>query len=62
MAEIGALSSDKEMALSYLAVAATTPADINYGDLKYSPTWDTVRDDPRFGEIMKSLAPKNLGR
>ena len=62
MAEIGALCSDKEMALSYLAVAATPPAQVNYGDLKYSPTWDTVRADPRFGAILKSLAPKNFGR
>ena len=42
--------------------AATTPADINYADLKYSPMWDGVRDDPRFGVIMKSLAPKNVER
>jgi TolB-like protein/class 3 adenylate cyclase/Tfp pilus assembly protein PilF len=61
MAEIGALSSDKEMALRYLALAATTSADVNYGDLKYSPMWDAVRDDPRFGAIMNSLAPKNVG-
>ena len=50
MAEIGALTSDKEMALTYLAVAARTPSysGPSYGDLKFSPLWDGLRGDPRF--------------
>jgi len=58
MAEIGALTSDKEMALTYLAVAARTPCDLSYGDLKYNPLWDGLRGDPRFEQIAASLAPK----
>jgi hypothetical protein len=30
-----------------------------YGDLKLNPVWDTLRGDPRFENIVASLAPKN---
>jgi tetratricopeptide (TPR) repeat protein len=60
MAEIGALTSDKEMALTYLAVAPRTPSysGPSYGDLKFGPLWDVLRGDPRFEKIVASLAPK----
>ncbi len=60
MAEIGALTSDKEMALTFLAVAARTPSysGPSYGDLRFNPLWDPVRGDPRFEKIVASLAPK----
>ena len=58
MAQIGALTSDKEMALTHLAIAAQTPTSLNYGDLKFSPLWDALRGDPRFEKIVALLAPK----
>ncbi len=58
MAEIGAVTSDKEMALTYLAIAARTPCDLSYGDLEFNPLWDALRGDARFEQIANSLAPK----
>jgi TolB-like protein/class 3 adenylate cyclase/Flp pilus assembly protein TadD len=58
MAEIGVLCSDREMALKYLALAARSPGPLTYGELKFSALWDPLRGDPRFDQIVASLAPK----
>jgi hypothetical protein len=29
-----------------------------YGDLRFNPCWDSLRDDPRFDKMVVSLAPK----
>lgn len=58
MAEIGAVTSDNEMALTYLAIAARTPCNLSYGDLEFNPLWDALRGDPRFEKVVASLAPK----
>jgi hypothetical protein len=34
------------------------PGSISYGQLKLMPFWDALRGDPRFEEIVASLAPK----
>ena len=31
---------------------------VSYGSLKLLPFWDPLRGDPRFEEIVASLAPK----
>jgi hypothetical protein len=31
---------------------------LSYGALKMFPVWDPLRGDPRFEEIVESLAPK----
>jgi hypothetical protein len=31
----------------------------SYGELRLDPEWDPLRDDPRFDQIVASLAPKN---
>jgi len=49
---------ETDLALEQLATAAKNPAGISYGDLKLSPVWDPLRSDPRFEQIMASLAPK----
>lgn len=48
---------DNDRALSRLKVIAGQPGMINYGHLKLHPFWDELRDDPRFREILDSLAP-----
>jgi len=51
-------TGEKDLALEQLATSARTPAGIVYGELKLNPAWDTLRDDPRFEEIVNVLAPK----
>lgn len=59
MAMIGALTLDKELALSQLAIAVREPCNLTYGDLQFRPLWDPLRSDPRFQKIVSSLAPKD---
>jgi TolB-like protein/class 3 adenylate cyclase/Tfp pilus assembly protein PilF len=58
LAEIYARCGDKDAALQQLKTAAELPTGITYGELKSSPDWDSLRSDPRFEQIVASLAPK----
>lgn len=55
---IYAWCGDKDAALQQLKTAAELPTGITYGELKSSPDWESLRGDPRFEKIVKSLAPK----
>lgn len=58
LAMIAAWVGDKDLAFEQLAIATGEPGDLSYGQLKLMPFWDPLRDDPRFDEIVASLAPK----
>jgi serine/threonine-protein kinase len=58
LALIAAWVGDKDLAFEQLAIATGEPGDLSYGQLKLMPFWDPLRDDPRFDEIVASLAPK----
>ena len=58
LAQIYAWCGDKDAALQQLKIAAELPTGITYGELKSSPDWDSLRGDPRFDQIVASLAPK----
>ena len=49
---------EKDLALEQLATAAHLPGTLSYGWLKLMPFWDPLRGDPRFEQIVASLAPK----
>jgi tetratricopeptide (TPR) repeat protein len=49
---------EKDLALEQLATAAHIPGTLSYGSLKLLLFWDPLRGDPRFEEIVNSLAPK----
>jgi TolB-like protein/Flp pilus assembly protein TadD len=63
-ARIAIYAGIKDSALEQLAISAHNPVSggagfsATYGDLKLNPLWDTLRGDPRFEEIVASLAPK----
>jgi TolB-like protein/lipoprotein NlpI len=63
-ARIAVYAGDKESAIEQLATAAHNPVpggpgfSATYGDLKLNPVWDPLRGDPRFEQIVASLAPK----
>ena len=59
LAVIYAWSGEKELALDQLRRVVQVPAGPSYGYLKLWPHWDPLRGDPRFEEIVASLAPKN---
>jgi TolB-like protein/Tfp pilus assembly protein PilF len=56
-----AWAGDKEVALKQLEAGLRAPQAsvmLSYGALKLLPFWDPLRGDPRFEEIVESLAPK----
>jgi hypothetical protein len=58
LAMIYAWCGEKEAAFGQLATVVRFPVGITYGELKQSPDWDSLRSDPRFDELLASLAPK----
>jgi TolB-like protein/Flp pilus assembly protein TadD len=57
-AVVAAWVGEKDLALQHLAKAAALPGFLTYGRLKLLPWWDPLRGDPRFDQIVASLAPK----
>ena len=57
-AMIAAWAGDKDLACEQLAIAIRPPSRLTYGELKLLPFWDPLRSDPRFEQIVASLAPK----
>jgi TolB-like protein/Tfp pilus assembly protein PilF len=56
-----AWAGDKELALQQLEAGLHAPDAsqmLSYGALKLLPFWDPLRGDPRFEQIVESLAPK----
>ena len=53
-----AWAGDKDLAIQQLEFGIKNPTDLNYGQLKLHPYWDSLRGDPRFEKIVASLAPK----
>ncbi|HZE13859.1 MAG TPA: hypothetical protein VE086_08885, partial [Chthoniobacterales bacterium] len=63
LAMIYAWTGEKDLALQTLAqvlhARVGMSSFIRYGPLKLDPQWDPLRGDPRFEQIVASLAPKN---
>ena len=55
-----AWAGEKELALQQLETGLPPRAalKLSYGALKLFPVWDPLRGDPRFEQIVASLAPK----
>jgi serine/threonine protein kinase/tetratricopeptide (TPR) repeat protein len=58
MAAIYAWTGEADLALQQLAVAVGLPGFLSYGELRLDPCWDPLRSDPRFEQIVTSLAPQ----
>ena len=59
LAMTAAWLGEKDLAWQQLAFVLSRPNDLSYGELKLMPMWDPLRGDPRFEEIVNSLAPKS---
>jgi tetratricopeptide (TPR) repeat protein len=58
LAMIAAWVGNKDLACEQLAQVTRPPSTVSYGQLKLLPFWDPLRGDPRFEQIVASLAPK----
>jgi len=61
-AVICAQVGERDLAIEQLKTLAQIPPGASYGDLRLDPFWDPLRGDPRFEQIVASLAPKESGR
>jgi tetratricopeptide (TPR) repeat protein len=58
LAEVDVLTGEAEAALDQFAKVVKLPNGPSYGDLKFNPEWDIIRNDPRFQEILaQALMP-----
>ena len=53
-----AWTGEKDLAIEQLRTTLRHPGLISYGQLRLHPYWDSLRGDPRFEQIVASLAPK----
>ncbi len=58
LSAIYAWTGQRDLALEELRALTAIPGYLSYGSLKLDPLWDPLRSDPRFDEIVASLAPK----
>ena len=56
LAEVLAISGQRDAAFKILSEVARCPFGLIYGDLKFNPMWDLLRDDPRFDQITAASA------
>jgi hypothetical protein len=47
-----ALAGRKDHALASLEAVMKEPIPVSAGDLRWSPYWDKLRDDPRFKKLL----------
>jgi hypothetical protein len=58
LALVYAWSGERALAIEQVEIIAKIPAGPSYGELRFDPTWDSLRGDRRFEKIVASLAPK----
>jgi serine/threonine protein kinase/Flp pilus assembly protein TadD len=53
LAIIYAWTGEKDLAFQQLAVVASIPGNLSYGELRLHPYWDPLRGDPRFEKLVQ---------
>jgi serine/threonine protein kinase/tetratricopeptide (TPR) repeat protein len=63
LAQVLAVTGDRDGAFKKLGKLVKLPFGLNYGDLKLNPMWDDLRNDPRFNRILaESAVPVAIDR
>ncbi len=52
LARIQTMVGNRETALSLLEESATRPGGITKSELRFDPTWDPLRQEPRFQKLL----------
>ena len=50
---------ERDRTLEELEMVSKVPHGVPYGNLRFGPSWDSLRGDPRFEQIVESLKPKS---
>jgi TolB-like protein len=56
LAQVLAVTGDRDGAFDKLSKLVKLPFGLNYGDLNLNPMWDDLRDDPRFDKLIAEAA------
>ena len=54
-----AWADEPDLAFKQLDVLIKMPGPLTYGSLKFDPSWDPLRKDPRFDKLLAELAPRD---
>lgn len=57
LALVQAWVGETDAAIEQLKFLVKTPGSLSYGRLKYDPSWDPIRADPRWAELVQALQP-----
>ncbi len=57
LAVVYAWTGERDLALETLTALSKSAAGPSYGDLHLNPRWDSLRDDPRFDNLVGALRP-----
>lgn len=58
LALVYAWTGEYDRAIEQLDILSRIPSDVNFGELRFDPSWDCLRGDPRFEKIVNRLAVK----
>ena len=61
LALVYAWTGERDRAIEQLEILAGMPSNVSFGELRFSPCWDSLRGDPRFEQLIEKLAPKPAG-
>ncbi len=50
------MTGERELAIDQLEAVAKIPGGPSYGELRFSPVWDPLRNDPRFAALLLEAA------
>ena len=56
LALVYAWTGNRDSAFEQLLAVASVPAGPSFGELKFDPVWDSLRNDPRFARVMAEAA------
>jgi hypothetical protein len=57
MAVVYGLTNEPDLAFQELTISVKIPGGVIYGELKFDPVLDPLRNDPRFHRLLAQLAP-----
>jgi tetratricopeptide (TPR) repeat protein len=60
LALVYAWTGERDLAIEQLQRLAKIPGGPSYGDLRFNPIWDSLRDDARFEKMLAELKPKTV--
>jgi tetratricopeptide (TPR) repeat protein len=62
LAWVYAWTGEPNLAIEKLEMLSKIPNDLSYGDVRFNPCWDSLRNNPRFDKVLASLEPKHGSR